>query len=171
MAFAIRCPECRAKIPWKLNVAKPKECPSCGTEMVEPEGDDSVVVMPAFLSARTRKIDGVYRDMEQKSENRMEHAAHLAGTSTSEMSDLKVTNLRDNLREGDIAELNRAASQAEANLRAASPAAVPNWASNGAELSGGISTGAVAVNGQIVQGIEPRAGARTAERTQRLMGR
>jgi hypothetical protein len=171
MAFAIRCPDCRQKIPWQKDVPTPDFCPRCGVNIAGPETDDAVVVMPAFLSERTKKVDSVYRDMEAKSVNRAEHAAEMAGVSASEMSALKVTNLRDNMREGDIAALDREASAAEARLKAASPAAVPNFASNGAEMSAGISTGAVAINGQVVQGIEPRAGARTAERTQRLLGR
>lgn len=41
--------------------------------------------------------------MEQASINRARQAADLAGVPESEMSHLKITNMKDNLREGDTA--------------------------------------------------------------------
>jgi hypothetical protein len=57
--------------------------------------------MPALRSATTKATDKVYRDMETASIHRAEEAARMAGVPVSEMSHLKITNLRDNVHEGE----------------------------------------------------------------------
>ena len=47
--------------------------------------------------------DKVYRDMERASEGRAEQAAEMAGVPVSEMSHLKITNMRDNVQVGESA--------------------------------------------------------------------
>ena len=101
----------------------------------------------------------------------MEMAAKQAGVPVSDMAALKLTDLRDNMREGDIAQLDREANAAEARLKQASPAAIPHFENNGAELAAGVATGAVAINGQVTHGVYPRAGANTAAGIQRLLAR
>lgn len=171
MAFIIRCPHCRERIPWKKDVPFPDECPRCGVATAQGETDDTVIVMPAFLSARTKAIDGTYRQMESTSVVRAEMAAQQAGCDVSDMSALKITDMKDNMREGDIAAYERESDAAAARLKQASPAAIPHFETNGAEMSVGVSTGAVAINGQVQHGIYPRAGANTAAGIQRLMQR
>lgn len=102
MAFALKCPECRRSFKWDPNKCWPEQCPLCKA-MMEELSPDNVIAIPAFLSAKTRSVDKVYRDTEAASIHRMEQAAAVAGCDVSEMSALKVTNMRDNLREGDIA--------------------------------------------------------------------
>jgi hypothetical protein len=110
--------------------------------------------------------DKVYRDIEAGSEQRVERAAELTGATKDEMSSLKITNMNDNMRAGDMAAQD--ASEAMKRLQASSPTPI-GFQSNGAEFSKGIAQGAVALNGQVTTGIEPNAGARAAARVARRM--
>jgi hypothetical protein len=101
MAFLIRCPVCRDKFSHDATKPFPDECPSCH-EFIGSGRDDTVITMPALRSAATKANDDVYRQMERSSEHRAEQAAQMAGVPVSEMSDLKITNLRDNKGYGDV---------------------------------------------------------------------
>lgn len=101
MAFLIRCPLCRDKFSHDATKPFPDECPSCH-EFIGSGRDDTVITMPALRSAATKANDDVYRQMERSSEHRAEQAAQMAGVPVSEMSDLKITNLRDNKGYGDV---------------------------------------------------------------------
>ena len=94
MGFLLRCPDCRGKFPWTKEARFPRFCPLCKSDMGE-ERDDDDVVMPAFLSPTTKRTDQVYRDTEKGSEVRAQAAAELAGTSVSDMSNLKITDMND----------------------------------------------------------------------------
>ena len=102
MGFMWRCTECRTKVPYTPDM--PEFCPNpkCKTRLLS-DRDDSDVVMPFFRSAATTANDALYRRMEQASEHRVDLAAQKAGVPASEMSDLKITNLRETRHEGDIA--------------------------------------------------------------------
>lgn len=79
----------------------PDTCPIC-KQYIGSDGKDEVAA--PFISKSSRKVaDLVYRDMEQKSEVRAQLAAQETGLSTSDVAHLKVTNMRDNQREGDTA--------------------------------------------------------------------
>lgn len=94
MAFSLRCPDCRGKFPWTAKDRWPRFCPLCSAD-INNDRDDADVVMPAFLSPRTKANDAVMRGIADGSETRMHHAAELAGVPVSEMRDMKVTNLND----------------------------------------------------------------------------
>jgi hypothetical protein len=122
--------------------------------------------MPALRSAKTKAVDKTYRDIEAGSEVRVERAAELTGGTKEDMAALKITNMADNMRAGDIAA--KEADAAMRRLQSSTPMEI-GFQANGAEFSSGISQGAVAVNGKITTGIEPNAGARAAQRVQRRM--
>jgi hypothetical protein len=92
----VQCPECAHKFYSKSVFGV---CPNCGHEAEEP--DDTIIPMPALRSATTKATDKVYRDMETASIHRAEQAAAMAGVPVSEMSHLKITNLRDNVQVGE----------------------------------------------------------------------
>src|SRR5262249_9832642 len=102
MALVIRCPHCRKKFAWKSGTDLPDDCPLCGEYVGSDRADDDIV-MPSLRSARTAVADKVYRDMEKGSEHRMHLAAEVGGGTASDYSNLKITNMQDNLRAGDIA--------------------------------------------------------------------
>lgn len=101
MALSLRCPICRDKFPWVSGSAYPDKCPSCH-EHIGSDRDESEIVMPFIRSAGTKANDDVYRQIERSSEVRAEKAAQMAGVPVSEMSDLRITNLRDNKGYGDV---------------------------------------------------------------------
>ena len=92
----VQCPECANKFYAKTVYGV---CPYCGHEAEEP--DDTIIPMPSLRSATTGATDKVYRDMETASIHRAEEAARMAGVPVSEMSHLKITNLRDNVQVGE----------------------------------------------------------------------
>lgn len=162
----LRCTHCRGAFPWDASLAWPKACPLCAEDISVVDRGDNGVVMPFIRGPRMAAIDKTYRDIEAGSEQRVERAAELTGATKEEMSSLKITNLNDNQRAGDIAAIE--AKQAMDRLQKMSPTPI-GFQTNGAEFSAGIAQGAVAVNGRVTTGIEPNAGARAAARVARKM--
>lgn len=84
----------------------PRFCGTCGYDSQTDEFSQGVTA-PHVLSGRAKAItqsaDQTYRGMEAAGENAAMQAAEHLGVDKSEMSDLKITNLNDNLREGDVA--------------------------------------------------------------------
>lgn len=169
MAFALRCPDCRQAFKWEPTKPDPRYCPLCEVDLGEPP-PDNVVCVPAFLSAKTKQGDANYRQAEAASQVRAEKAAELAGCDVSEMSALKITDMRSTKHAGDIAAVpvvNDVTRQMDAiNSRGGQF----GFGGNGSEFAVGISTGSVTVNGHTTHGIEPRAGAKTLGKIQRSLG-
>jgi hypothetical protein len=166
MGFRLKCSECRGKFPWEGEW--PSHCPLCGVDMSLP--DDNVISMPALRSAVTGMHDKVYRDMEKGSEHRMYLAAEMAGVPASEMSHLKITNMRDNVQTGEVYAM-PVSNDVTKHMDAMQARGWPTgWQNTGANLSGEIMTGAVNVNGQLVSGVVPSAGAKTRTAIQRIHG-
>lgn len=90
--YTIRCPTCGGKFS-VVSDDMPKFCMLCGA--ADGADDDFVPTqMNIGGSAIARSVDKMYRDAEASSEVR----AEMAGDPS-----LKITNMRDNLREGDVA--------------------------------------------------------------------
>lgn len=170
MAFALRCPDCRKTFRWNPDKPFPDECLLCGASMPEDKSDDGVV-MPFIRSAATSSHDKVYRDIERSSEVRAEKAAAELGVPVSEMNDLKITNLNPTTHAGDIAAVpvNNAVSQ-HMDAMNAKGGKFGFSGGEGLGFSAGTATGAISVNGQVTQGIAPRAGANALIKTQRMIG-
>jgi hypothetical protein len=94
MAVVLKCPACREKFKYDVSEGWPDFCPCCGKDINNRRADDDIV-MPAFLSQKSKNNDRVARQIMDGSETRAEMAAAMAGTSKEEMSSLKVTNLND----------------------------------------------------------------------------
>lgn len=141
MAFALRCPDCRQSFKWEPTKPDPRFCPLCEADLGEPPADN-VIAIPAFLSAKTKAGDANYRALEASSEVRMHKAAEAAGCDVSEMSALKVTDMRPTTHAGDTAavpvvnEVTRHMDMVNAR------GGTMGWqGSNGAEYSGAVQTG------------------------------
>ena len=93
-AFVLKCPACEKKFKYDVSDGWPDFCPLCATKMGNDRPDDEIV-MPAFLSLKTKKIDGVARQVMDGSETRAGLAAAMAGVPVSDMSALKITDLND----------------------------------------------------------------------------
>ena len=153
MGFMWRCTECKTKVPFTTDM--PDFCPNpkCKTRLLS-DRDDSDVVMPFFRSAATTANDSLYRRMEEASERRVERAAEKVGVPISEMSDLKITNLRDTRHEGDVAAVpvNNPVTQFMQQH--------PN--------AGGFNNGGVGYSGAVTTGPEPNRGARVQSMVRQL---
>jgi hypothetical protein len=90
----LKCPKCREKFKYDVADGWPDNCQICG-EDINNRVPDNVVMVPAFLSQKSKNNDKVARDIMDGSETRAELAASMAGVPVSEMSSLKVTNLND----------------------------------------------------------------------------
>jgi hypothetical protein len=95
MAFLwkLRCPDCSGTFKWPGDQELPAFCPLCQAPQTIKADDD--ICLPFIRSAATKAIDNVYRDMERGSEVRAQAAADILGVSASDVSDLKITNIRD----------------------------------------------------------------------------
>ncbi len=159
MAIRLRCPKCRQAFPWESGKELPDECQLCHEYIgPDPDRDVTVITAPFIRSQKMKAVDDVYRQTEAGSETRMKIAAELTGAPVSEMTSLKITDMKDNQREGDIA-----AKEAPVQLG-------QFFQPNGAQYMAGNAQGAVTVNGKITTGIAPRAGASAVTNLRRAMG-
>src|SRR5258707_8478713 len=151
-AFVLKCPVCEKKFKYDVSEGWPDFCPLCAHAMGNDRPDDEIV-MPAFLSQKSKNNDAVARQIMDGSEQRAEMAAAMAGVPVSEMSGLKVTNLNDR-RDAEVAAMpvNNPVSQHMAAMQARG---MPVGFSGAADTSG-TATGALTVNGKRIQGILPK---------------
>lgn len=77
----------------------PSACPICGARI------DGIEPLPSRIniggSPLNRSMEATYRGLENASAARAEEAASMLGVPVSEVSAIKTTNMKDNLREGD----------------------------------------------------------------------
>lgn len=99
-----QCPDCSGTFRFLHHPADeppPNFCPLCGSNMtIEPV---FVPLAPHIGRTIGKTADNVYRQMEVASAANMEAAAELGGGDTSDYSALKVTDMADYLRPGDVA--------------------------------------------------------------------
>jgi len=93
-AFKLKCPHCEQKFIYDVTEGWPDFCPKCAHKMGNDRPDDEIV-MPAFLSQKSKNNDKVARDIMDGSEVRAGLAAEMSGVPVSEMSGLKITDLND----------------------------------------------------------------------------
>lgn len=121
--WKLRCPDCGERYIVANGEAPPNFCKSCGTDFrVEPNGE-FVPKAPAIRTDQTKANDWAYRKAEADSEARAEAALpaieqqliesgipvdQAQRMAAQQASDLKVTNLKDNLREGEVAAMPKA---------------------------------------------------------------
>src|SRR5208282_6845225 len=95
------------------------------------------ICMPFISSAHAKSPDKVYRDMERASEFRANSAADILGIPVSDVSDLKMTNLRDT-HYGEVAHV-PVANEVSRMMDAAPDAT--GFQQLGAQLSAGTQVG------------------------------
>lgn len=101
--MVLRCPSpsCRQKFAWQGEF--PRFCPVCGFDTATPAERTEVIAAPMIKSARTQSIDDHARAMMDGGDTRAELAAEMAGVPVADMADLKITDMKDNLQQGEIA--------------------------------------------------------------------
>jgi hypothetical protein len=118
MAVVLKCPACEKKFKYDVSQGWPDFCPLCSAD-INNRVPDNVVVMPAFLSQKSKNNDKVARDIMDGSELRAQLGAEMAGVPVSEMSGLKITNLNDRKdAEFSAIEVNNPVTQRMAEMQA-----------------------------------------------------
>ena len=162
MAILLKCPDCTQKFRWDFAAESqwPEACPLCKAEMGTGK-DENVICLPALRSAKTKVIDGSYRQLEDSSRERMYQAAEAAGCDASEMSGLQITNIKTGVKPGEsyVPDVHNPVTERMDQMKSMGMAA-------------GFS-GADAANlaSQVRSGPHPNAGAKTLSAIQRLTGR
>jgi hypothetical protein len=98
-----QCPDCGGKFRWLFADPPPLFCPLCAAYVGEDESDEFVPKAPAIRTAANQIPDQLFRNMEQSSIERADQARELAGGDRADYSHMHITNMKDNLREGDVA--------------------------------------------------------------------
>ena len=101
---AYQCDECGGKFRWLHHPSDsppPEQCPLCGA--AGSAAASFIPQAPAIKGVAAAAGDQVYRSMEAGSEYRMQVAAEQFGGDASDYNALKITDLKDNQREGDTA--------------------------------------------------------------------
>lgn len=97
-----QCPDCEGvftHLHMRMDEPPPAFCSLCGasTSGVEPQ-----LSAPHIAKSIGKVADNVYRQMETASKVRAEMAAEALGESASDMTAMKITDMRDNTRAGEI---------------------------------------------------------------------
>ena len=98
-----RCPDCEGVFEnlQHRDEPPPSHCKLCGSDMAA--DTEALPSRVNFSSVVGKSGDQVYRQMEESSAYRAELAAEHLGVAASELSGMKVTNIQDRMREGDMA--------------------------------------------------------------------
>jgi hypothetical protein len=103
-----RCPECARVFEYDHHpsiAADPvTACPYAGC-VAAAETMEPALVMPHIAKTIGKNTDDLYRQMEDGAEFRSQIAQQVHGLSAEEASVIKMTNMRDNVREGDTTEM------------------------------------------------------------------
>lgn len=142
-----QCPDCTGTfdhLHMRSTDEPPNFCPLCGSSMTD------AVPSPARVNIATnagKSGDQVYRAMEDGSAQRAQMAADHLGVDVSEMSAMKTTDMKDNMREGDTAAVsaNNAVSQVMDQTKGITGM---QSASAGAEYAAAAHTGSFAHAGE-----------------------
>jgi hypothetical protein len=147
------CPECSGtfRTIQDREDPPPRFCPHCAYDSQGTEPMAEGVAMPHIGKPIKGIVDGQYRDMEAGSIERANIAMEEFGLDTAAANELKITNQKDGLREGDtsnIAVNNEVSRMVEAN---------PNQFG----FAGGAQQG-LGYSASVPTGPLPNAGGRTA---------
>lgn len=162
MAVNLRCPGCHQKFPWNTKAGWPRFCPLCAYD-TSMDGNPEVAaphVSAGRAKALSQSADQTYRQIENGSADRAALASEITGVDSS---DLKITDLKDNLQYGEIAvkEIHNEVS----NLVKAAPNVFGfRDGQNGSGFAAAAHTGTMPSSGQPIRGDVPHAGLRVANR-------
>lgn len=117
--FTYNCPSCAGEFSYMQHPsdqpAAPRFCPLCGfdTEAEMVQGIEEIAIpfkpfkraitAPHVAKSIGKAADSTYRMMEETANDRIAQAAEMTGLPESDFNDMKITDLKDNLREGDAA--------------------------------------------------------------------
>lgn len=94
----LQCILCGERFKW-AHEGFPDECPCCG-QYIGLDGKPEVAA-PHIALKIGKSADNVYRAMENGADHRAEVAADILNIPKAELTDSKITNMRDNVRAGE----------------------------------------------------------------------
>lgn len=103
-----QCPECLYEFSYDHHPTIeadpcPRFCAQCGFDT---DGDyDAALVMPHIGRPIRQNVDGMHRAMEEGAEFRAEMAREQFGLDQQQANAMKLTDMKDNLREGDTGDI------------------------------------------------------------------
>lgn len=100
------CPDCEKQFfyqPESTADDGPKFCPKCGVNLADNSAEVIEITRVNINTSVSKKNDTLYRQMETASAGRAEEAADMLGIDKSETSGMKITDMNDGQRPGDIA--------------------------------------------------------------------
>lgn len=104
---AYECPECLGQFRFLHHPddePPPRFCPLCGVNLEDDPPDEAFIpAVPHIARSIGRSADQVYRAMESSSEANAQAVASITGGDAADVSAMKITNLSDYLRPGDVA--------------------------------------------------------------------
>lgn len=175
MAYKLRCPVCRDTFRWDVSKGFPDYCQIKTCEAFIGSDEKNEVSAPYIAlrgGAVARTVDKVYRDAEAASLERIDQAVAMTPGSTREdFAQLKVTDYRSGMVEGDAAvrppQVSREFQQHVDMLRSAPPA--PTLQHHGVTPNGMLQLNgqAQAYSAMTQSGPEPNAGAKAMQRVRR----
>lgn len=113
MKYKLQCEFCH-EVFTHIGSSFPDECPLCHA-YVGLDGKPEVT-LPFLSSSANKSPDKMYRAMEEGAQYRIDMAAEATGLPASDFAHMKQTNMRDNLREGDVTHINTAPSNMQATF-------------------------------------------------------
>lgn len=116
-----KCPDCEGTFEFlhhPQDEPPPSHCPLCGANVSGKEQkkrrsrlEPKITKAPSIKGVASRSVDGLYRQMEGAAEQRIQDAASLLGVDARSLNNMKMTNMKDNLREGDMSYMPAAATK------------------------------------------------------------
>lgn len=98
-----QCPECGGKFRWLFDEPAPLYCPLCSAYVGEEAPAEFTPKAPLIAKLGNAVPDKVFRDMERGSIERADQAHEVGGGDRSDYNNLHITDMKDNLREGEVA--------------------------------------------------------------------
>lgn len=103
---AYQCPDCEGRFRFLHHPddePAPNYCPLCGSDMRDQPEFAFMPSAPHLAKTIGRTADNVYRQTEAASLANIDTVADITGSDRADLSAMKVTNMADYLRPGDIA--------------------------------------------------------------------
>ncbi len=103
-----RCPECEGVFEFLHHPSDeppPSHCPLCGKDVSKKKKTrlaSQINKPPSIKTVVSKSADSVYRSLETSAETRRQEAAALLGVDPSKLNGMKTTNMKDNMRIGDM---------------------------------------------------------------------
>ena len=105
------CPDCQGQFDYlhhPTDEPPPSHCPLCGSDVSGKKKKPRLrraVTAPAIKTVVSKSADSVYLQMEKASYQRQEQAASMLGVDMGTLNSMKMTNMKDGLKVGEMSHI------------------------------------------------------------------